>query len=169
MTTTTHENVTGPINRESLSLLGWKHSKIESAELAAKQAAEDGYARVVIQKVGARRLQEGRSEDEDDHWVAAPGVEYFVWVDEATMEAKHAESRRVIDARHAIVVRERLERFARLMTEYQATTHGGFIMTGTRFVESMTQRGHGDVVNAAIAAGKIEALRSVVIDRNAAK
>jgi len=163
----TIETVVGPINRESLSMIGWKHSTPVAAQLAAQDAIAEGYVRVVIQKVGAQRLQEGRSMDEDDHWVAAPGHEYFVWGDSATHEAKHIAARKEIDAKHAIENEKKQKRFAELLSQFEATDYPHFIMTGTRFLEDMAYKGFGDLANAAVAARKIEELREVVSIRNA--
>lgn len=162
------ENVTGTIRRDGLMHLnGSPYKTSESAESAARRAIADGYQRIVIQQVGAKRLQEGRSMDEDDHWVSAPGHEYFVWGDAETYEAKYKAVRAEIDARHAQKRESALTRYADALTAYRATPHTGFVMTGARFVEDLRRKGFGEVVNAATAAGKLEELRSVVTERNA--
>lgn len=160
------EAVNGRINRESLSLIGWKHKTKETAERAANAAINDGYTRVVIQTVGAQRLQEGRSMDEDDHWVASPGHEYFVWGDSATHDAKQNAARKAIDAQIAIEKNNRQKHFAELLSTFTSSQYPHFIATGTRMLEDLSVKGFRDLADAAVAAGKTEDLRSAVWKNN---
>jgi len=105
--------------------------------------------------------------DEDDHWVAAPGVEYFVWVDKATSDVKHAAEMKIINERDNAAKQARQDVFDGLLATFIDTPHPNFIMTGTRFYEAMESAGHRELVQSAVASGNLEKLRLIVMDRNA--
>lgn len=171
MTTTTEaitiERVQGVMPSEGLHWLGsYAHKTEASAERAAADAVAAGYRRVIVQQVGAQRLVEGRSEAVDDHWVAAPGHQWFVWVDAVSHTVITAPATARNAARHATLQAERLARYAELLEQYLAEPPR-YIMTGSRFEEDLRACGYGDLAAAAVAARTLDDLRAIVIRRNA--